>query len=154
MALCSAIKADGGRCRAQAMHGSEWCIGHVHNLQNGHGHHHTNSLYIKEDGEGIEDVEGDEGVGTNVRHHHLPDDDPKNLAPLVRAVFEDGFKGPAKNLPHYLKGDTSLTILTNSVLVALKGPRFNLDLDENDRRGWECVVEMVAEERRNEEGAA
>ena len=28
MALCSGIKADGGRCRAQAMHGSEWCIGH------------------------------------------------------------------------------------------------------------------------------
>ena len=28
MALCSGIKADGGRCKAQAMHGSEWCIGH------------------------------------------------------------------------------------------------------------------------------
>ncbi len=28
MALCSGIKADGGRCRAQAMRGSEWCIGH------------------------------------------------------------------------------------------------------------------------------
>ena len=28
MVLCSGIKADGGRCRAQAMHGSAWCIGH------------------------------------------------------------------------------------------------------------------------------
>jgi len=28
MALCSGIKTDGGRCRAQAMRGSEWCIGH------------------------------------------------------------------------------------------------------------------------------
>jgi hypothetical protein len=28
MALCSGIKADGGRCGAQATHGSEWCIGH------------------------------------------------------------------------------------------------------------------------------
>lgn len=28
MSLCSGIKADGGRCKAQAMHGSEWCIGH------------------------------------------------------------------------------------------------------------------------------
>ena len=28
MALCSGTKADGGRCKAQAMHGSEWCIGH------------------------------------------------------------------------------------------------------------------------------
>ena len=28
MAPCSGIKADGGRCRAQAMRNSEWCIGH------------------------------------------------------------------------------------------------------------------------------
>ncbi len=28
MTLCSGIKADGGRCRAQAMRNSEWCIGH------------------------------------------------------------------------------------------------------------------------------
>ena len=28
MSLCSGIKADGGRCRAQAMRNSEWCIGH------------------------------------------------------------------------------------------------------------------------------
>ncbi len=28
MALCSGIKADGGRCRAQAMRNSQWCIGH------------------------------------------------------------------------------------------------------------------------------
>ena len=28
MALCSGIRADGGRCRAQAMRNSEWCIGH------------------------------------------------------------------------------------------------------------------------------
>ncbi len=28
MALCSGIKADGGRCKAQAMRNSEWCIGH------------------------------------------------------------------------------------------------------------------------------
>ena len=28
MALCSGIKADGGRCRAQAMRGSDYCIGH------------------------------------------------------------------------------------------------------------------------------
>jgi hypothetical protein len=28
MALCSGIRADGGRCRAQAMRNSEWCISH------------------------------------------------------------------------------------------------------------------------------
>ncbi len=28
MALCSGIRADGGRCQAQAMRNSEWCIGH------------------------------------------------------------------------------------------------------------------------------
>ena len=28
MALCSGIRADGGRCRAQAMRNSEWCINH------------------------------------------------------------------------------------------------------------------------------
>ncbi len=28
MSVCSGIKADGGRCRAQAMRSSEWCIGH------------------------------------------------------------------------------------------------------------------------------
>jgi hypothetical protein len=28
MALCSGIKADGGRCGAQAMRNSAWCIGH------------------------------------------------------------------------------------------------------------------------------
>ena len=28
MALCSGIRTDGGRCKAQAMRNSEWCIGH------------------------------------------------------------------------------------------------------------------------------
>jgi hypothetical protein len=28
MSLCAGIKADGGRCGAQAMRGSEWCVGH------------------------------------------------------------------------------------------------------------------------------
>src|SRR5215213_8670118 len=28
MSLCSGIRADGGRCRAQAMRNSEWCINH------------------------------------------------------------------------------------------------------------------------------
>ena len=28
MSSCSGIRADGGRCRAQAMRASEWCIGH------------------------------------------------------------------------------------------------------------------------------
>ena len=28
MSLCAGVKADGGRCGAQAMRGSEWCIGH------------------------------------------------------------------------------------------------------------------------------
>jgi hypothetical protein len=28
MSLCSGIRADGDRCKAQATHGSEWCIGH------------------------------------------------------------------------------------------------------------------------------
>jgi len=28
MSLCAGIKADGGRCGAQAMRGSTWCIGH------------------------------------------------------------------------------------------------------------------------------
>jgi hypothetical protein len=28
MALCSGIRADGGRCKAQAITGSEWCFNH------------------------------------------------------------------------------------------------------------------------------
>ena len=28
MALCSGIKADGGRCKAQAIRGSTYCVGH------------------------------------------------------------------------------------------------------------------------------
>jgi hypothetical protein len=28
MSVCSGIRADGGRCRAQAMRESEWCINH------------------------------------------------------------------------------------------------------------------------------
>jgi hypothetical protein len=28
MSVCSGIKADGGRCQAQAMRNSEWCINH------------------------------------------------------------------------------------------------------------------------------
>ncbi len=28
MSLCSGIRADGGRCRAQAMRSSEFCLGH------------------------------------------------------------------------------------------------------------------------------
>ena len=28
MSLCSGIRADGGRCGAQATSGSEWCLGH------------------------------------------------------------------------------------------------------------------------------
>jgi hypothetical protein len=28
MALCSGIRADGGRCQAQAIHGSQFCISH------------------------------------------------------------------------------------------------------------------------------
>ena len=28
MALCSGIKADGGRCKAQAIRGSAFCVGH------------------------------------------------------------------------------------------------------------------------------
>src|SRR5215208_6613688 len=28
MSICSGIRADGGRCKAQAMHNSEWCINH------------------------------------------------------------------------------------------------------------------------------
>jgi hypothetical protein len=28
MALCSGIRVDGGRCQAQAMRNSEWCINH------------------------------------------------------------------------------------------------------------------------------
>jgi hypothetical protein len=28
MSVCSGIRADGGRCKAQAMRNSEWCINH------------------------------------------------------------------------------------------------------------------------------
>jgi hypothetical protein len=28
MSICSGIRADGGRCQAQAMRNSEWCINH------------------------------------------------------------------------------------------------------------------------------
>src|ERR671912_1157829 len=29
MSVCSGIRADGGRCKAQAMRNSEWCINHA-----------------------------------------------------------------------------------------------------------------------------
>jgi hypothetical protein len=47
-------------------------VHHVHHVQNGRGHHPPNSPYIWEGGEGVEDVEGSEGVGSDVGHHHLP----------------------------------------------------------------------------------
>ncbi len=28
MSVCSGVRADGGRCRAQAMRTSKWCVGH------------------------------------------------------------------------------------------------------------------------------
>ena len=28
MSLCSGIRADGGRCKAQAIRGAEWCVNH------------------------------------------------------------------------------------------------------------------------------
>ncbi len=73
-------------------------------------------------------------------------EDRRKLTPLVRAVFEEERKGPAKNLPHYLDGTTSLEILTNSVLFALQGTRGEMGGDE--RRAWERAVAAVAEERR------
>ena len=66
----------------------------------------------------------------------------------MRAVFEQGYKGPAKNFPHYLAGTTTLEILTNSVLVAFRGKWE--DLDEEERRDWERAVAAVAEERRGQ----
>ncbi len=47
-------------------------VHHVHHVQNVRGHHHPNPPYIWEGDEGVEDVEGSEGVGGDVGHHHLP----------------------------------------------------------------------------------
>ena len=33
MSICSGIRADGGRCKAQAMRNSEWCINHHPNYE-------------------------------------------------------------------------------------------------------------------------
>jgi hypothetical protein len=33
MSVCSGIRADGGRCKAQAMRNSEWCINHHPNYE-------------------------------------------------------------------------------------------------------------------------
>jgi AAA domain len=67
-----------------------------------------------------------------------------NTAALVAAVFEEGRGGPSKNLPLYRAGQTTLTILTNSVLDVL-GVMW-ADLDPDDRAEWERVVASVAAE--------
>jgi hypothetical protein len=64
------------------------------------------------------------------------------VAPLVRAVLEEEQHAPAKNLPHYLTGSTTLAILTNSVLGEL-GVEWK-DLAEEERRRWERLVEEAA----------
>ncbi len=33
MAVCSGIKADGGRCKAQAIRNSQWCVNHHPNYE-------------------------------------------------------------------------------------------------------------------------
>ncbi len=116
-------------------------VHHVHHVQNGRGHHRPNSPYIWEGVEGVEDVEGGEGVGGDVGHHHLPGG---NIAPLVRAAFEEERRGPAKNLTLYRASQTTLAILTNSVLEALGVEWGRMDPDE--RRAWERVVAAVADE--------
>jgi Bifunctional DNA primase/polymerase, N-terminal/AAA domain len=64
-----------------------------------------------------------------------------NVAALVEAVFEEGRGGPAVNLPLYLAGQTTLAILTNSVLEALRVSW--ADLHPGEREGWERAVERV-----------
>ena len=76
--------------------------------------------------------------------------DPKRFRPLVRAVFEEP-NGASKNLPLYLEGATTLEILTNSVLYALRGRTVTLGVEE--RREWEQTVHRVAEEGRWERSA-
>jgi putative DNA primase/helicase len=73
--------------------------------------------------------------------------DTRKLAPLVRAVFEEDRRGPAKNLRLYRAGQTTLAILTNSVLGAL-GVEWGSEggMDPDERRGWERVVAAAANE--------
>ena len=71
------------------------------------------------------------------------------MASLVRAVFEEHERAPAKNLPHYLAGTTTLAVLTNSVLGEL-GVNWK-DLAQEERRQWERLVVAVVRERGLEE---
>jgi len=70
----------------------------------------------------------------------------------IYAAFDQEGSGPAKNLPLYLAGDTTLRILTNSVLEALHRPW--QQMSEIEHRRWERLVENAARQRaENEKGA-
>jgi len=77
--------------------------------------------------------------GLNPLNHLQP---PSDADRWIRAAFEQEESGPAKNLPLFLAGTTTLTVLTNSILELLKVDW--LHLDERERRAWESVVREVA----------
>ena len=81
-----------------------------------------------------------------------PCNDTKNRAPLVRAVFDERDNSAIRNLAAYLSGETTLSILTASVLYVMRGRA--KPLNDAERREWGPVVAMVAEERRNERSRA
>jgi hypothetical protein len=89
--------------------------------------------------------EGDHDPASDQHDHDDQDDHlPGGVAPLVRAAFEEERRGPAKNLTLYRASQTTLAILTNSVLEALGVEWGRMDPDE--RRAWERVVAAVADE--------
>ena len=73
-----------------------------------------------------------------------PEEGGDGVALLVRAAFEEVRSGPDKNLALYRAGQTTLEILTNSVLGALGVEWGRMDPDE--RRSWERVVASVCDE--------
>ena len=89
--------------------------------------------------------EGDHDPASDQHDHDDQDDHlPGGVAPLVRAAFEEERRGPAKNLTLYRASQTTLAILTNSVLEALGVEWGRMDPDE--RCAWERVVAAVADE--------
>ena len=64
---------------------------------------------------------------------------------LIRRVeyaLRQEHMGAAKNLPLYLQGETTLEVLTNSVLYVLHEERTPMSAEE--RREWERAVETAA----------
>src|SRR5215212_6977436 len=92
MALCAGIKADGGRCGAQAMRNSAWCIGH--NPEQVEARRRRASKGGKRGGRGrpVAELAALRVENADIRRRLLEDGDDK-LSPGVTAVAIQYYEG-------------------------------------------------------------